>query len=96
MTTLRQAGQSNWSTRGRVPTDIEVQTGCLQRIADATEAMAKRHVELIDERDGLRRAFVMQREETMALRRSNASLRGCITRLKRELGEALDAKERSE
>ena len=68
----REASRAEWRTHGVPPCRDEINSGSLQRIADATEAMAQSWVEL--------------RKIAERLRRSNAALRGVITKLKRELG----------
>jgi len=44
MATLREQGKRDWTANESIP---HIQTGALQRIADACELMAKNHVELI-------------------------------------------------
>lgn len=72
-----------WSRDGG-PSIEDLKLGCLQRIAAATEAMAKNHDELVRQRDIERanRAF-WQREAERERRRVNA-LRGVVTRMKRK------------
>ena len=51
----REESRKNWgkdSAQGALTIE-QINTGTLLRIADAVEAMAKRHIELIDERDRL-------------------------------------------
>lgn len=62
-----------------------IELGCLLRIADATEAMAKNHVKLIDERDYLSRRNNEQHDTIARLERQRAALRGQVTRLKKKL-----------
>jgi len=57
---------------------------CLQRIADAAELMAKNHAQLVRERDDYERRLRTIRGEVNRLDRSNAALRGVITRMKRK------------
>lgn len=60
----REASRQDWVPRdGDIVTDDRVQIGCLQRIADATESMAKHYMDLIRERDQYLRWF---REEQVA------------------------------
>lgn len=68
----------------------QLQIGALLRIADACEMMAK-------DRDKLEREAKWQRERADSnyqacerLRRSNAALKGQITRLRKKLAEASD------
>ena len=60
----------------------ELKVGCLQRIADATEAMAKNHVQLQRDHDLYKRWYKEEQERCRKLERSNAALRGQITKLK--------------
>ena len=62
----------------------EVRDGCLMRIADATELMAKNHAQLISERDRYERWYRQEKDSAKALRRTIAGLKGAITRLKKE------------
>ena len=56
--------------------------GCLQRIADATELMAKRHTELIDRSARFEREAKVAGDRVDALLNQRAALRGVITKLK--------------
>lgn len=98
----RQASRRDWITRtGTTASVEEVNSGSLQRIADATEAMAKNHNALIAENERLQRSASYWQRRVNSLERSNAALRGHITRLKnrlnntgaREAGLSLPAKE---
>lgn len=48
-------------------TTENIRTGCLQRIATATEAMASNHVKLIEERDRYKRYYEESREHNKTL-----------------------------
>ena len=74
-------------TDGSKPDAEGLKVGCLQRIADATEAMAQRYQELLDDRDRYKRLYVIERDECEQIARSNAALRGAITKMKRQLAE---------
>lgn len=65
------------------PDRQDIQLGCLLRIADATEAMAKRHTELIRDRDYLAQRNREHLATIETLSRQRAALRGTITRMKR-------------
>ena len=56
--------------------------GCLQRIADACELMARNHAELVRERDSLKRQVEELADEILRLERSTAALRGCLRKAK--------------
>ncbi len=82
---LRSTSREEFSLRENIPCIDEVNTGALQRIADATEVMAQRHIELIDEAkrqrkrgDRLYAALVLEQNHSRALR-------GVITKLKNKL-----------
>lgn len=65
----------------------QVRTGAILRIADAAEKMALNHSLLIDERDRYKKFFNESIAERGRLERSNAALRGAITRLRRQKEE---------
>lgn len=72
-----------------------LQTGALERIADATEAMAKSHTDLIEYNEILKRRLKRSFENNQHLWRSNYALRGHITRLRKKvnnLNELLNIK----
>jgi hypothetical protein len=60
-----------------------VEVGCLQRIADATEAMAKPFVNLVSERERYERYYKSEREDNKRLARRIAALQGVITKMKK-------------
>ena len=66
------------------PSTADIQLGCMLRIADAAEAMAKNHNDLIRERDCLARSRRELLAENERLIRQRTSLRGVITRMKRK------------
>lgn len=81
----RDASRTNWGRdlqEGQGSNVEDIQLGCLLRIADATEAMAKEHTRLIRDRDYYEAGYRRQRKEIEALARRIASLRGVITRMK--------------
>jgi hypothetical protein len=67
-----------------------IQLGCLLRIADATEAMAVEHNRLIRERDNYKQWWQQQRSRAERAERSNAGLRGAITRMKRKVARPVE------
>ncbi len=67
-----------------------LRTGALLRIADATERMALRHTELIDQRDRYERYWEEARRTIEARDRTIAALRGQITKLKRRMEAPID------
>ena len=80
MTTLTEDSKRDWTSHG---THNDIQIGCLQRIAAATELMAKNHDQLIRDRDSAISSAEFWREKAWRLERSNIALRGVVTKLKR-------------
>lgn len=83
--TWQEVSTTQWPSKkqpnGHYDIDL-VNMACLQRIAAATELMAKNHAILLDERDRYFRWYKEEQSKKEALERSNRSLRGTITRLK--------------
>lgn len=83
---FREASSRDWKTGSESgATFEEINSGSLQRIADATEKMAKRYDDLIYDRDLYMKMYKDKRGESESLFRSNAALRGVITKLKKKL-----------
>jgi hypothetical protein len=62
-----------------------VKLGCLMRIANATEAMAKRHTELIDENTRLS-DYIKRLQGYLSYERNTVrTLKGQVTKLKNKL-----------
>ena len=77
--------------KGKTLTREQLHTGCLLRIADATESMARTHIALQEHIDRQNERIRHMKivignfeEQNKALKRSHASLRGVITRMKRQ------------
>lgn len=89
----REASRSNWNAG----TSVEaINAGSLQRIADATELMAKRHTELIAERDRFERYYRSEQACSQRLARQLSAAKGMQTKLKRQidrLGEQIADKD---
>lgn len=68
---------------GQYPGHDRLQLGCLQRIADATEAMAQNYVYLQKDRDMHKRWYEQDQATIKRLVRSNNALRGHINRMKK-------------
>lgn len=60
-----------------------INTGSLQRIADACELMAKNWQDLVEERDRYKLYYENRKVRCNQLECSNRALRGAITRMKR-------------
>ena len=71
------------NTAGNFPDNDQIQLGCLQRIADATELMAKNYQDLVDERDKYIRWYESSERTLKHLEKCNSALRGVITKLKK-------------
>ena len=83
----RDESRSNWGCTDRAPDASELKLGALMRIADATEVMAREYNRLIEQRDMYERLWRESRSCSERLARSNASLRGQITKLRKRLAE---------
>lgn len=83
--------RENWiladETQGVKPNNEQLQLGCLQRIADATEIMAKDYRELIEERNRYERWYREERGRREALERSIRTYKANYTRLKNKFEE---------
>ena len=84
MATLRDMSRKNWTGTNLRE---EIAVGSLQRIADATEKMAQSYEKIISDRDTYCRLYKNECECSERLARSNAALRGVITKLKRTAKE---------
>lgn len=80
MATMRDVSRDQWTGQGSID---QINAGSLQRIADATEAMAKNYVALQDERDRLKRWLADAEARERALCRRLSATRGVVTRMKR-------------
>jgi predicted nuclease with TOPRIM domain len=80
----REGSKTNWGseTGSEGMTLEQINTGCLLRIADATDKMAQRHTELIEQRDRFERWYKNEQKRVEYLERSNAALRGHLKRAK--------------
>lgn len=72
-----------------------LKTGALLRIADATEKMAMRHTDLIEQRDRYERWYREQTHSVARRDRTIANLRGQITKLKKRLAAPIDTHEKA-
>jgi hypothetical protein len=84
--TFRDASRKLWGpATGYDITDAQIQLGCLQRIADATELMAKHHQELISAKERAESSAKYWREASDRRDRQLIAARGQITKLKNRL-----------
>jgi thiamine kinase-like enzyme len=84
MGSAREGSRTEWNWEKNNTVEV-INAGSLQRIADACELMAKNHAELIRERDNYERWYRQEQRYKEQAQRSAASLRGQITKLKRQL-----------
>lgn len=87
-----EASKKTWSAKvadnTEYPGDTNIQLGCLQRIATATEAMAVYHVKMQEDYNYLKRNRDMYRKNYEMQVASNRALRGVITKLKKQLKQS--------
>jgi hypothetical protein len=84
LSNLNEASRKAYDTHGERPTFEEIQTGALQRIADATELMARSYITLIKSRDNYKQMYENSCTREAGLRRRITALRGVITRFKKQ------------
>ena len=84
MKTWQEHSRGAWTdTTEATPCDSRIQLGAIQRIATACETMAKNHDALVRDRDLYRRWYENEKAVVARLQRSNAALRGVITKLRK-------------
>lgn len=87
--TQREASRENWNLNSdQGPTIDEINSGSLQRIADATEAMAKNHIRLQQDYDYMKGSRDRYRTELTAAENKIRTLKGVITKLKKKANPA--------
>jgi hypothetical protein len=91
MATLKGASTGEFAANA-TPTHSDIQSGCLQRIAAATELMAKDHARLVDDCNRYKQLFENISNRNHTLRRRVAALKGQITKLRKRLDAAEAAK----
>ena len=87
MNNYREASRTNWKPDGGVFGIDCVNAGSLQRIADATEAMAQNHALLVQERDYFKARCNESYQKRSQLERRIRALKGVITKLKAKGGD---------
>ena len=80
MTTMRESSKKEWTSVDNIE---HINTGSLQRIADAVEKMATNHLELMRQRDVYMTQYKAEQRRRVLAERRIAALRGVITKLKR-------------
>lgn len=81
--------RKEWHSPDRAPTDAQLTLGCLQRIANATELMARRYSELLAERDRYQRWYEQEHESAKRMARRITSLKGAVTLAKRRAAKGV-------
>lgn len=84
MATIREISKRNWNGDN---SHRDIDSGSLQRIADATEIMAQNFIQLQNDRDMYKRWWKEQQEESARLSRRVSALQGVITKLKNKAND---------
>lgn len=83
MADLKTLSNRNWTTQG---TDNEaIQTSCLMRIADATEKMSAKYVQMEADLEWYKKAYRERVNTITKLYRSISTYKGHIKRLKSKI-----------
>jgi hypothetical protein len=88
--TWKDLSKENWGSEGKnimFEFRDKIKTGALQRIADAAESMAVNFVALQNDLDYYKKRYLEERDSNNALCKSNAALRGHITRYKKRVAD---------
>ena len=80
----RDASRQNFTSDNSVE---DINSGCLQRIADATEKMAQNYTSLQNDRDFYKRCWEETSRTRDKLYRRISALKGVITRMKKGRGK---------
>lgn len=83
--TYIEESKRGWYSTSDKPTTEQLQLGCLQRIAAATESMAKHNDQLVRERDGARADRDYWQDEAERMTRRLNAMKGQVTKLRRKL-----------
>lgn len=91
MSTYKEESRKRWGdSKGGVPSIEQIKLGCMLRIADATEAIATEHNRLIAENTQITGHYKYSQLDNNRLRKSNAALKGQVTKLKNKLNTATE------
>lgn len=82
---LKKTSKQDFAQKDKVATFQEIQTGAIQRIADATEAMADDHIRLKRQLEIFKQKSNHLQKMLEREVRSNAALRGHIKRIKKKI-----------
>lgn len=86
---LRESSKTKWTLslpdnqKGDYPGDANIELGCLMRIADSVDLMAKNHAQLISDRDMYERWYKESRATINKQNKAIAALRGHLNRVKK-------------
>ncbi|MGI9036681.1 MAG: hypothetical protein ACR2GD_11665 [Pyrinomonadaceae bacterium] len=85
----KEMSRTSWGSAAEMPANDEIQTGCLQRIADSAETIARNYLELLKENENRRKEadkyyqwYQNERRENEHLKRSITAHKANYTRLK--------------
>lgn len=84
MKSLKEISRIAYEASDDRPPHETIQTGALQRIADAIEAMASNYIQLQKGKELYERWYKNESEENRRLARRISALQGVITRMKRK------------
>ena len=82
MANQREQSKKDWESRD---TSEDLQLGCLQRIADASEKMASNYTQLQKDLDYYKNGYKVRWEIIEKKNKSISALRGQITKLKNKI-----------
>ncbi len=86
--TFKKESRRDWKDDTKVSPDYhQIKLGTLQRIADATEAMAYEHSKLVREKQYFKEENERLHERLDDMRRQNSALRGVVTRFKNKISK---------
>lgn len=83
----REESRTNWGvtvSEATKPDRDQLQLGCLLRIADATELMAKNFIQLQNDRDMYKRWYDQEVAKNARLRRQVSAYVGIVKKLKQK------------
>ena len=80
---MRTISKNNYKSAEGSTLDV-INTGSLQRIADATELMAQNYLKLQRDLDFYKGLYNRTKERLVSLEKTNRSLKGWVTRLKKQ------------
>lgn len=81
----KKISRESWGTRVEIPTDLQIVVGAMQRIADATEVMAKNYYQLQKDLDFYKSRYIEHRECIEKKDRQIAALKGVCTKYKNQI-----------